>query len=104
MRRRIIVVALALLGACQRVEGTPCDDPLEPTREPQQEAITDEPPLQLRAAGTDFVLDRRARYRLAARVLSRERYYWGWRSDLSPLDLALGWGYMADPGVDRDGN
>jgi hypothetical protein len=34
-------------------------------------------------------------------VLGRERYYWGWQSRLSPLDLALGWGYMSDPRVDR---
>jgi hypothetical protein len=57
--------------------------------------------LQLTAAGSDFVLGKLARYRVAARVLSRERYYWGWQSRLSPLDLALGWGYMSDPRVDR---
>lgn len=40
-----------------------------------------------------------ARYRIAARVLGREEYDSGRESDLSPTDLALGWGPMADPHV-----
>lgn len=36
---------------------------------------------------------------LTARVLSRQTYFTGREADLSPLDLALGWGPMADPAV-----
>jgi hypothetical protein len=59
------------------------------------------PEIRLTAGGDDFVITPLARYRVAARVLSRERYWSGWTSRLAPLDLALGWGYMADPSVDR---
>ena len=101
--RRKILAALALtllsLGACQRAVGKPCAQSIEASREPQQAPLSGE--IQLSAGGTEFVLDKRASYRVAARVLSRERYFWGWRSHLSPLDLALGWGYMADARVDR---
>ena len=58
-------------------------------------------PLELLAEDGPIGFTAKARYRIAARVLSRERYYRGWRSDLSPLDLALGWGTMSDPAVDR---
>jgi hypothetical protein len=39
----------------------------------------------------DFVID--------ARVLASERYHSGRESDLSPVDLALGWGPMSDSAV-----
>jgi hypothetical protein len=41
----------------------------------------------------------RARFSLRARVLSRRDYRWDEGSDLSPSDLALGWGVMSDQAV-----
>jgi hypothetical protein len=38
-------------------------------------------------------------FALKARVLSVEHYRSGREADLSPTDLALGWGRMADPGM-----
>ncbi|NJR72031.1 MAG: hypothetical protein HC782_02700 [Gammaproteobacteria bacterium] len=37
-----------------------------------------------------------ARYQIRAKVLSTERYRFGRDADLSPVDLALGWGPMSD--------
>lgn len=42
-----------------------------------------------------WTLTPRARYDITARVLKRERYRFDDMSDLSPLDLALGWGEMS---------
>jgi hypothetical protein len=47
----------------------------------------------------EFHLLPKASLEIRARVLSRERYYWGSQADLSPLDLALGWGAMSDQAV-----
>lgn len=47
----------------------------------------------------DFTMTRRAAFDIQARVLSRETYFWGTESDLSPIDLALGWGRMSDQSV-----
>lgn len=47
----------------------------------------------------DFRLSARAEFRIRARVLSREDYSWGNEADLSPMDLALGWGVMSDQAV-----
>jgi len=40
-----------------------------------------------------------AQFNLEARVLSKERYWFGREADLSPVDLALGWGPMSDQNV-----
>lgn len=47
----------------------------------------------------DFIMTRRALFDIQARVLSRETYFLGTESDLSPIDLALGWGRMSDQNV-----
>lgn len=44
----------------------------------------------------EFTMTRRAVFDIQARVLSRETYFWGTESELSPIDLALGWGRMSD--------
>jgi len=44
----------------------------------------------------DRVIFPLAEFQLTARVLSRERYRFDAQSDLSPIDLALGWGVMSD--------
>jgi len=46
-----------------------------------------------------YRLTLRAAFDIQARVLSRKNYWWGSESDLSPLDLALGWGVMSDQAV-----
>lgn len=47
----------------------------------------------------EFTMTRRAAIDIQARVLSRETYFWGTESDLSPIDLALGWGRMSDQAI-----
>ena len=44
----------------------------------------------------EFVLTEKAAFTIRARVLSSERYFVGTEAELSPLDLALGWGPMSD--------
>src|SRR5437867_3666143 len=41
-------------------------------------------------------------FSLEARVLSAERYRFGREADLSPIDLALGWGAMSETAVLAD--
>ncbi|MEO0996580.1 MAG: hypothetical protein AAFX58_03580 [Pseudomonadota bacterium] len=46
-----------------------------------------------------YTIEPQQPYRMEARVLARKEYRSGRESDLSPLDLALGWGPMARPDV-----
>ncbi len=97
---------LLLVGvACRGPTGEPSAELVDPRAAPHQEALEVE---ALERTTADFPTDTteyrivpKARYRVAARVLSTERYYLGLRSELSPLDLALGWAEMSDPEVDR---
>jgi len=47
----------------------------------------------------DFFFTALAEYHLRARVLSLEPYWFGRESEISPVDLALGWGPMSDQSV-----
>jgi len=62
---------------------------------PQQAKVAESAPLSLNG----YQLTRRARFSIRARVLSREDYRWDTEADLSPMDLALGWGVMSDQAV-----
>lgn len=85
--------------AAPRVQAPP---PLV-TLEPGSEA---EPPLQRNAPSAaglfqvnDYELRPLQAFALKARALSVTHYRTGREADLSPTDIALGWGRMADPGV-----
>lgn len=47
----------------------------------------------------DYLVTRKARFEIRARVLSTEPYFLHREADLSPIDLALGWGVMSDQAV-----
>jgi len=66
--------------------------------------LVKEQPVQVEVGSSvfrfdDYILTRRARFEVRARVLSKEPYYLGRTADLSPIDLALGWGVMSDSAV-----
>ncbi|KFZ37925.1 hypothetical protein HR45_08800 [Shewanella mangrovi] len=46
-----------------------------------------------------YAIQEVANFAIKAKVLSRENYYLGREADLSPVDLALGWGNMSDEAV-----
>ncbi len=47
----------------------------------------------------DYTITPLAYFEINAKVLSRQNYSYGREADLSPLDLALGWGRMSDEAV-----
>ncbi len=62
---------------------------------PQQEAIEPSISHQL----DDYIINEVATFSLKAKVLAKKNYYTGRESDLSPTDLALGWGNMSDESI-----
>ena len=77
-------------------------------RDWQQKPITHPPgvlaaraPVQVDVQASSFQIDeyqvtKKSRFEIRARVLSTEQYYLGREADLSPIDLALGWGEMSN--------
>ena len=66
--------------------------------DPVQEDFTTPQPA---IAFKDATLHPLARFSLTARVLSRDDYHFDAESDLSPTDLAFGWGRMSDSAILR---
>lgn len=62
---------------------------------PQQTAITASSSFDY----GEYSITPLAEFRIKAKVLSREEYLFDRESDLSPVDLALGWGNMSDEEV-----
>jgi len=58
---------------------------------PLQENVDDGPSWEI----GEYAVHALARFELEARVLSAERYRFDREADLSPIDLALGWGPMS---------
>jgi len=46
-----------------------------------------------------YVITPKAKFELTGKILSRRTYSFGRQTDLSPIDLALGWGRMSDEAV-----
>ncbi|MEJ2177867.1 MAG: hypothetical protein P8Y12_07930 [Gammaproteobacteria bacterium] len=59
---------------------------------PRQQNLEGQEPFRHK----EFLIKPLAQFQASARVLSKREYSRGLESDLSPLDLALGWGKMSD--------
>jgi len=98
-RKKILVVALVLLTgmalrdwSMREIEHPP--GVLVPER-PAQRDLGSSAIINI----DSYRITPRAEFQIRARVLSREDYNWGNEADLSPVDLALGWGVMSDQAV-----
>lgn len=99
----LILLAIVLLGyAAVRVQRLQNDRQIQSYElsslrfgeEPSQ-TETDREGFEFR----QFHIQPLAGFMIRARVLSRSRYFIGTESQLSPVDLALGWKRMADPEI-----
>jgi hypothetical protein len=91
-RFAVLLLAALLVGFCFW-NGRPIPQPpgiLEPN-DPVQENVENGPHWAI----GDYDVQGLARFEVDARVLSAERYRWGREAELSPIDLALGWGPMS---------
>ncbi len=89
-----VVVALALWGAYNGFvsrERTHPPGQIAPDA-PYQRNFENGKPFQVK----DFTLTPRAKFSLTARLLASERYRTDAGADLSPIDIAFGWGPMSD--------
>lgn len=92
-----IFVLLLLAGRALRAQTFAF---LNASSDPVQEDLTARS-FVLNNSGYQWTITPKARYTIAARVLSLHQYDSGWQSSLSPMDIALGWGVLADNTVDR---
>jgi len=97
MRMLLLLAALFLFGAYELWDSREVKQPagvLAP-EEPRQEPFEIQPPL----LKPGYRIAALASFDIQARVLHAERYRSDRASDISPADLALGWGPMSDGSV-----
>ena len=96
----VVLGTAALVAVWQLITSGPID------RDPGEIAADDPLQSELEAPQTltqgDFQLLPQAQFSAEVRVLSRERYRLGPLADVSPLDIAVGWGPMSDSTVLAD--
>ena len=95
MTRKLFLISIAILAYFLAR-----DWQHRPITHPPGVLVT-EAPVQINVQPSGFDLDgyqltKKARFELRARVLSTEPYHLGREADISPIDLALGWGVMSD--------
>ena len=67
------------------------------SQNPEQSPLFDHSIISVNLKGLDAVLKFIAQYKISAVILSKKKYASDWTSIISPLDLALGWGDVAEP-------
>lgn len=88
-----VVVALLVIVGCEQAVSLPAG--VTAPNPPRQKKLT-EAPVFVRG---DFIIRPVASFELDARVLASERYRFDRSADVSPIDLALGWGPMSNQEV-----
>ncbi len=76
-------------------------DPISTDSDPIQDVLPIKKPFTIEKSVGSFTIQPQARYLISARVVGSESYSQGWESSLSPVDLALVWGQLADSKFDR---
>ncbi len=86
-----------LVAGCNRPRATGIEsDEIDTSAEPSQTLISSQEPILIKTKSGDFVLTPAAEYRISALVVGTESYSYGWNAKVSPVDLALAWGRLAE--------
>ena len=91
------LTSLVLLAGCR--DWREHVDPSRAAAEPEQAAITAEPPIELELKGYQVRLTPRAAYKVCGYAAETSRKLLDKWDFVMPLDLALVWGPVADPAV-----
>jgi hypothetical protein len=88
----LLAIAFAYRGTSSEIRHGP--GVIAP-QDPKQTSLSNGNPFQFNG----YTFRPLATFEVEARVLSKERYWLGREADLSPFDLALGWGAMSNEAV-----
>ncbi len=68
---------------------------------PQQEVYTPEQPIKRETRHCEFTIKPVATYKVSAMVVCKKYYSGQWQAEISPVDLVLVWGKLAEPDYDK---
>lgn len=92
-----VLLFFSLLSSCSRPQKSGIDlDEIDTAKDPVQEAVTSNEPILIETKESRYTLTPKADYQLAGVVVSKETYSYDWNSEISPVDLAIVWGKLAE--------
>jgi hypothetical protein len=108
MRRRpfswfiLIILFLCFLSGCDRPKMTGMDpDEIDTSRDPIQTSYKSDETVIREIKNGHFTIAPVAEYKISGVVVSKETYSSEWEGKISPIDLAVVWGKLAEPEYDR---
>lgn len=76
-------------------------DKIDTSGDPIQSSPASQEPIIIEMKDSQFTLRPVAEYKLSGRVVSKETYSYDWNGEISPIDLAIVWGKLAEPEFDQ---
>jgi len=96
--KKALIIAVALFATWQ-VFNAPRPVVLGPGVTAHEAPLQQPADIPIVRSVDEYKITDLARFDLTAKVLGKEDYYIGREADLSPTDLALGWGNMSDESI-----
>jgi hypothetical protein len=94
----LLLLLCLLATGCNRPHPTGVEsDEIDASEDPSQAPLSFQEPVVVELKKGEVRLTPVAEYKIAALVVGRETYSYGWNAKVSPIDLALAWGKLADP-------
>ena len=96
------LLILCLLSSCDRPQKSGMDfDQIDTSGDPIQTSYKSEDPIVKEIKNGQFTITPVAEYKLSGMVVSKETYSDDWGGKISPVDLAVVWGKLAEPEYDQ---
>lgn len=95
----VVVACLGFVATVKPLSGL-ASEALKITPHPQQTMLIASEPITLEKEGIVLKILPRAQYEITARVLHSQPYS-DWQATFVPVDVALGWGRIGNPVVDK---
>jgi hypothetical protein len=97
----VIILFLCFLSGCNRPKLTGVEsDEIDTSQDPIQTAYKADEPITREVKNGHFLITPVAEYKIFGVVVSKETYSSDWDGKISPVDLAIVWGKLAEPEYD----
>ena len=97
-----IILFFHFLFGCDRPKMTGIEsDEIDTSRDPIQTSYKSDEPIIREIKNGHFAITPVAEYKISGMVVSKETYSSNWDGKISPVDLAIAWGKLAEPDWDK---
>ena len=96
------MILLFVVSGCHRPKLTGVEfEKIDTSQDPRQTPCRSEESISRRIEGGVLFITPLAEYKVSGVVVSKKSYSDDWEGEISPVDLAIAWGKLAEPECDR---